>query len=47
MMKHELTGDGIDLKHLKGLRNKMGEIGWLDQETLWEIMSLLYYLFLW
>lgn len=47
IMKHKLTGDGIELKHLKGLYNKMSEIGWLDQETLWEIMSLLYYLFLW
>lgn len=46
-MKHELTGDGIALNHLKGLYNKMSEIGWLDQGTLWEIMSLLYYLFLW
>ena len=47
IMKHELTGDGEDLKHLQGLCNKMSEIGWLDQETLWEIMSFLYCLFLW
>lgn len=27
IMKHELTGDGIGLKHLKSLYNKMSEIG--------------------
>lgn len=47
IMKHELTSDGLDLKHLKSLYNKMSEIGWLDQGRLWEIMSFLYCFFLW
>lgn len=33
--------------NVEGLSNKMSEIGWLDQGALWEIMSLLYSLFLW
>lgn len=33
--------------NVEGLCNKMSEIGWLDQGALWEIMSLLYSLFLW